>query len=56
MHSDLVKFMPFSSSIPVELTSFTASVVDGNVVLNWITATELNNSGFEVRTNKFAKR
>ena len=45
----LIKFMPFSTSIPVELTSFTASVVDGNVVLNWITATELNNSGFEVQ-------
>jgi hypothetical protein len=44
----IVKFMPFSNSIPVELTSFTASVVDGNVVLNWITATELNNSGFDV--------
>ena len=44
----IVNFIPFSTSIPVELTSFTASVVDGNVVLNWITATELNNSGFEV--------
>ncbi len=45
----LVRFMPFSNSIPVELTSFTASVIDGNVVLNWITATELNNSGFEIQ-------
>ena len=45
----LIKFMPFSNSIPVELTSFTASVVDGNVVLNWVTVTELNNSGFEVQ-------
>jgi hypothetical protein len=40
--------MPFSNVIPVELTSFAASVVDGNVALNWTTATELNNSGFEV--------
>ena len=45
----LVTFMPFSNSIPVELTSFRASVVDGNVVLNWITATELNNLGFEIQ-------
>ncbi len=45
----LVRFMPFSGPIPVELTSFTASSVDGNVVLNWITATELNNSGFEIQ-------
>ncbi|RPI75731.1 MAG: T9SS C-terminal target domain-containing protein, partial [Ignavibacteriales bacterium] len=34
--------------IPVELTSFTASVVDGNVSLNWSTASEINNHGFEV--------
>ncbi len=34
--------------IPVELTSFTSSV-NGNVVnLNWSTATELNNRGFEI--------
>ena len=45
----LIKFMPFSTSIPVELTSFTTSVGDGNVVLNWITATELNNAGFEIQ-------
>jgi hypothetical protein len=44
----LVKFIPFATSIPVELTSFTASVIDGSVVLNWSTATELNNSGFEI--------
>lgn len=34
--------------IPVELTSFTASVNDNNVILNWSTATELNNSGFSI--------
>lgn len=34
--------------IPVELTSFTASVYGNNVILQWTTATELNNSGFEV--------
>lgn len=44
----LIKFMPFSTFVPVELTSFTANVVEGNVVLNWITATELNNTGFDV--------
>ena len=35
--------------VPVELTSFTANVNNGNVVLNWTTATELNNQGFEVQ-------
>ncbi|MCZ7608824.1 MAG: T9SS type A sorting domain-containing protein [Ignavibacterium sp.] len=37
-----------NSVVPVELTSFTASVIDGNVILSWSTATETNNSGFEV--------
>jgi len=35
--------------IPVELTSFTASVIDENIRLKWITSTELNNNGFEVQ-------
>jgi hypothetical protein len=34
--------------IPVELTSFTANVSNGNVLLKWSTSTETNNSGFEV--------
>ena len=34
--------------VPVELTSFTASVSGNDVHLNWSTATELNNSGFEI--------
>jgi V8-like Glu-specific endopeptidase len=35
--------------IPVELTSFSALVNEGNVVLSWSTATETNNSGFEIQ-------
>ncbi len=34
--------------VPVELTSFIASVSGNNAILNWSTATETNNSGFEV--------
>jgi photosystem II stability/assembly factor-like uncharacterized protein len=34
--------------VPVELTSFTAQLVDRDVILNWTTATELNNQGFDV--------
>ena len=34
--------------IPVELTSFTASVIGSEVTLNWRTATEVNNSGFQI--------
>jgi hypothetical protein len=44
--------------IPVELTSFAASVNESNVTLNWTTATETNNMGFEVQRssdgNEFA--
>ena len=48
----LIKFVPFSNQIPVELTSFIANVVNGEVILNWATATELNNSGYEIQTSK----
>jgi hypothetical protein len=34
--------------LPVELISFTHKVVNNKVVLNWGTATEVNNYGFEV--------
>jgi photosystem II stability/assembly factor-like uncharacterized protein len=39
---------------PVELVSFSASVQDNNINLHWITASELNNYGFEVQ-RKIAK-
>jgi photosystem II stability/assembly factor-like uncharacterized protein len=35
--------------IPVELSSFTASVEKNNVHLNWTTSTETNNNGFELQ-------
>ncbi|MBZ0201035.1 MAG: T9SS type A sorting domain-containing protein, partial [Ignavibacteriaceae bacterium] len=35
--------------VPVELTSFTANAANGKVFLNWATATETNNKGFEVQ-------
>ena len=34
--------------IPVELMSFTSSIVDNDITLLWSTATEINNSGFEI--------
>ena len=34
--------------LPVELSSFSSSVVNRNVFLNWITSSEENNSGFEI--------
>lgn len=35
--------------VPVELISFTASANNSIINLNWSTATELNNSGFEIQ-------
>jgi len=34
--------------LPVELTNFTARLSGGNTILEWSTATELNNLGFEI--------
>jgi len=41
-------FLP-NGSLPVELTSFSASVEGISVTLNWETASELNNKGFEIQ-------
>ncbi|OGU71412.1 MAG: hypothetical protein A2V93_00170 [Ignavibacteria bacterium RBG_16_34_14] len=35
-------------TVPVELTSFNVNIVGNQIVLNWITATETNNKGFEI--------
>lgn len=37
-----------STIVPAELISFSASAVSATVTLNWSTATELNNLGFEI--------
>jgi hypothetical protein len=44
---DDIRLMTFAI-VPVELTSFTATVGQNSVSLNWQTATETNNSGFEI--------
>jgi YVTN family beta-propeller protein len=48
----LVSYPPRSFSgdqhLPVELAGFDLSSSDGNVYLNWRTASELNNAGFEI--------
>jgi hypothetical protein len=38
--------------IPVEFISFTSSISKNNVTLNWTTATETNNMGFEVERSE----
>lgn len=50
----VTNFSPFAiastdnQQLPVELSSFTASISTNNVTLNWITETEINNSGYEI--------
>jgi len=41
-----------NSIVPVELISFSANVSNNSVELSWITATELNNSGFVIERRK----
>ncbi len=38
-----------STILPVELVSFTATPSTGEITLNWKTATEINNKGFEIQ-------
>jgi hypothetical protein len=43
--------------VPVELTSFSYLILEGKIKLEWQTATELNNLGFEIQklSNEFSK-
>jgi photosystem II stability/assembly factor-like uncharacterized protein len=34
--------------VPVELTSFTATIIDNKAFLEWATASEINNQGFDI--------
>jgi hypothetical protein len=45
---DDFSFNPNGIALPVEITSFTASVLNNHIHLRWSTATEVNNFGFEV--------
>ena len=44
----VVCFSGGTVAVPVELTTFSGYVANGNVTLNWSTATETNNQGFEI--------
>lgn len=41
-----------SISLPIELSSFTATKMDRNVMLNWISSTEINASHFEIQRSQ----
>ncbi len=38
----------YNAPLPVELISFTAELIGNAIILNWQTATEINNYGFEI--------
>jgi uncharacterized delta-60 repeat protein len=44
----VVRYSGSSGPLPVELTSFTASVITSSVQFKWVTATEVNNYGFDI--------
>ncbi|MGB5850337.1 MAG: T9SS type A sorting domain-containing protein [Ignavibacteriaceae bacterium] len=39
----------YTGPLPVELVSFSARINDTEIILNWLTATEVNNYGFEIQ-------
>ncbi len=50
--------LSYQNSVPVELTSFSATANENDVTLLWQTATETNNKGFEIerlKDNKITK-
>ncbi|MDP2364278.1 MAG: T9SS type A sorting domain-containing protein, partial [Ignavibacteria bacterium] len=49
-NNENISFIDLQNAVlPVELTSFTATIIQTKVKLNWQTATEINNQGFEVQ-------
>ena len=43
----------YNNVIPVEIVSFNGRIIDGNnVELNWSTASETNNSGFQIEIHR----
>lgn len=47
---------PSSSPLPVELSSFSASVEGTSILLNWTTETETNNYGFDIERQVFSSQ
>jgi photosystem II stability/assembly factor-like uncharacterized protein len=55
LYEQIYKYTGPPIIVPVELTSFTATANGKEVILNWSTATELNNQGFEIQRNSEGK-
>jgi len=45
-----------NGGIPVELVNFISEAIDNKVILNWSTATETNNQGFEILRRVYPER
>jgi photosystem II stability/assembly factor-like uncharacterized protein len=45
-----------NAGTPVELKSFSCKIINENIELDWVTATEINNKGFEIQRNKTGER
>jgi hypothetical protein len=48
MDKAVAKYKSLFANVPVEMTSFNVSVISNKVVLDWLTATETNNNGFNI--------
>ncbi len=48
----IYKYIGPPMPVPVELTSFTATTNSKEVMLNWTTATEINNQGFDIERSR----
>ena len=48
--------LPSGGFLPVELEAFNAKVSQNSISLNWVTATELNNSGFDIERSTDDKK
>ncbi len=49
---DCTILLPLDVVVPVELTAFTTETLNGAVIIKWQTATETNNSGFEIQKSE----
>ncbi|MBT8386390.1 MAG: T9SS type A sorting domain-containing protein [Ignavibacteria bacterium] len=52
---DCTTILAFDVAVPVELTAFSIENVNDEVIIKWQTATESNNSGFEVQKSQKSK-
>jgi predicted GH43/DUF377 family glycosyl hydrolase len=50
-----IGYATLDDPLPVELTSFTAIANGKKIILNWSTATEINNHGFEIQRSTSGK-